>query len=241
VKRAWIIFTAAIRWPIVVLAFFLAVVSVLSLAAVLGQRRLDPIVHFLARIIVRLAGARVSVRFADGFDPKRTGFLVGNHVNLFDPFVLCGAIPILFRGLELESHFKIPVYGWLMKRFGNVPVPDVRSASGLKRTYRLAKESLDNGINLMVMAEAGRTLDGRVQKFEGGVFRMALNLGYPITPVSIVNSFQWKRKGSNLLRPARVEVIIHDTIETAGLGRKDLNALRERVREIVAAPVHAAL
>jgi 1-acyl-sn-glycerol-3-phosphate acyltransferase len=26
------------------------------------------------------------------------------------------------RGLELEGHFKIPAYGWMMKRFGNIPV-----------------------------------------------------------------------------------------------------------------------
>jgi len=31
--------------------------------------------------------------------------------------------------LGTESHFKIPAYGWLMKRFGNVPVPDIRRPS----------------------------------------------------------------------------------------------------------------
>ena len=80
-----------------------------------------------SRNVVRLAGARVEVRRSPGFDPQRTCFFVSNHVNLFDPFVLYSAIPQFFRGLELESHFRIPVYGWLMKRFGNVPVPDVRA------------------------------------------------------------------------------------------------------------------
>ena len=240
-KHAWLVVRSAFLWAVVLIFFCLAVALALALAATVGQRRVEPLVHRLAYLIVRLAGARLSVRFADGFDKKRTGFLISNHVNLFDPFVLSAAIPVLFRGLELESHFKIPVYGWLMKRFGNVPVPNARSAAGLKRTYRLAKAALDHGINLVVLAEAGRTLDGRVSEFEVGVFRMALNLGYPITPVSIVNSFSWKRKGSRMLRPAKVEVVVHDTIETAGLTRRDLEELRVRVRDIVAAPVHAAL
>ncbi|MHC4164155.1 MAG: hypothetical protein ACYSUM_18685, partial [Planctomycetota bacterium] len=62
----------------------------------------------------------------------------------------------------------------------------------------------------------------------------------PIVPVSLVHAFTWKRKGSRLLRPATVVVHIHDTIETQGLGRKDLQALRDRVHEIVSKPVSAS-
>ncbi len=71
-----------------------------------------------------------------GFDPKRTSIFMVNHVNLLDPFLLYCAIPQLVRGWELESHFRIPIYGWLMKRFGNVPVPDVRGPKDLKRLWR---------------------------------------------------------------------------------------------------------
>jgi 1-acyl-sn-glycerol-3-phosphate acyltransferase len=131
----------------------------------------------------------------------------------------------------------VPIYGWLMKRFGNVPVPDVRTPSGLKRTYRLAREALENGTSLVVFAEASRTLDGRVGDFESGVFRMAVNLGYPIVPMSLVHAYTWKRKGSHLLRPATVVVHIHDTVETKGMSRKDLAALRDQVHEIVSRPV----
>ena len=55
------------------------------------------------------------------------------------------AIPQYVRGWELESHFKIPAYGWLMKRFGNVPVPDVRRPSDLKRMWRLTQDAIDGG------------------------------------------------------------------------------------------------
>ena len=70
-------------------------------------------------------------------DPPRSGirsqshlrFLLVTHVTLFEPFVLYATVPQFFRGLELEAHFRIPVYGWMMKRFGNVPVPDTNRAS----------------------------------------------------------------------------------------------------------------
>jgi 1-acyl-sn-glycerol-3-phosphate acyltransferase len=239
--RPWLIVRSTFLWAVSLLHFGIVVPLVLLLAAIVGQRRVDFLVRLGARNIVRLAGARLKVTLEPGFDRSRTCFLVSNHVNVFDPFVLYAAVGLPFRGLELESHFKVPIYGWLMKRFGNVPVPDVRTPSGLKRTYRLAGEALERGTCLMVFAEGSRTLDGRVGPFEDGVFRMAIQLGFPITPVSLVNSFAWQNKLSKLLRPATVHVHVHETIDVKGLTRKDLDGLRERVRAIVAAPVEAAL
>jgi len=240
-KYAWLVCRSAILWTACWIFFVFAGLTVLLGLVLLGQRRIDRVVRLFSRGIVFLAGAKLEVFCAKGFERERTCFYVTNHVNIFDPFVLYSSIPQFVRGLELESHFSLPVYGWLMKRFGNVPVPDVRTASGLKRTYRLAREALENGTSLVVFAEAARTLDGRVGDFEIGVFRMALNLGYPIVPVSVVHAFTWKRKGSRLLRPATLKVHIHETIETRGLGRKDLEALRDQVHEIVAKPVSGSL
>jgi len=239
--RAWLVARSAVLWTADVLGFCIAVPTLLLVAAVVGQRRIEVFLRPLARALVWGAGAKLEIRHAPGYDPHRTCFYVCNHVNLFDPFVIYPAIPVLFRGLELESHFRIPVYGWMMRQFGNVPVPTERSAAALKRTYRLAKEKLDAGVSLIVFPEGGRTLDGRVGRFEGGAFRMAVQLGYPIVPMSIVNSFAWKRKGRLLLRPATVTVHVHEAIETKGLSRGDLAELRERVRAIIAEPVHAAL
>jgi 1-acyl-sn-glycerol-3-phosphate acyltransferase len=240
-KNAWLVATSALRWAIALPVFGLQVGVVILSGAIFGQRRNDWMLSFFARTILLITGARVRAQLAPGYDPERVCFYVVNHVNLFDPFVLYPAIPTFFRGLELESHFKIPFYGWMMKSFGNVPVPDVRSASALKKTYRLAGEALEKGTNLVVFAEGSRTLDGRVGPFESGVFRMALQLGYPIVPVSIVDAFRWQRKGSLLLRPTRITVIVHELIETKGLDRKDLRDLAERVHTTDAAPVHAAL
>ena len=113
------------RWMLAA-GFFFVVVPVLILIGIfIDPRRNDWPQRWMSRWTVRLAGGRVEVRKSPGFDPQRTCFLVSNHVNLFDPFVLYGVTPQFFRGLELESHFRIPVYGWLMKRFGNVPVPEM--------------------------------------------------------------------------------------------------------------------
>jgi 1-acyl-sn-glycerol-3-phosphate acyltransferase len=227
------------RW-IISCCFFFTVVPVLILIGIfVDPRKNDWPQRWMSRWTVKLAGGRVEVRKSPGFDPQRTCFLVSNHVNLFDPWVLYSVTPQFFRGLELESHFRIPVYGWLMKRFGNVPVPDVGRPSDLKRMWRLTQDALDRSVSLVVFPEGGRTITGRVEPFQDGVFRMALRFGAPITPISIVGSFEFNRKTSWMLRPSRIVVHFHDTIETKDLDKRDVTGLRERVRAIISAPVEA--
>jgi hypothetical protein len=44
-----------------------------------------------------------------------------------------------------------------------------------------------------------------------------------------------------MLWPAKITVHLHGTIETKGLTKEDVPALRERVREVIAAPVEEIL
>jgi 1-acyl-sn-glycerol-3-phosphate acyltransferase len=238
-KNAWLGFRSAILWAVSMLHFILSVTVLIVLSIFFYPRTIDPLVRAFCRNVLRLAGVRFEVKMSPGFDPKKTSFFLSNHVNLFDPFVLYDAIPQYIRGLELESHFKIPVYGILMRRYGNIPVPDVRRPTDLKRMWRLTQDALEKGVSLVVFPEGKRTLDGRVGEFESGGFRMAQQLGYPIVPVSIVGSFEFNRKDRWWLHPSKIVVHIHDTIETQGLKKEDVPALCERVREIVAAPVDA--
>jgi 1-acyl-sn-glycerol-3-phosphate acyltransferase len=240
-KRTLLALRSAFFWFLSLLHFFIAAPTLVLLAIFLNPRKHDWLQRGFCRRIAFLSGAHVEVRSSPGFDPQRTSFFMVNHVNLFDPFILYCAIPQFVRGWELESHFKIPAYGWLMKRFGNVPVPDVRRSSDLKRMLRLTHDAIHGGTSLIIFPEAKRTRDGRVSEFQDGGFRVAQQLGVPIVPVSLVGSFQHHRTGHWMLWPATVTVVLHDTIDTTGLSKHDVPALRERVRQIISAPVETSL
>jgi 1-acyl-sn-glycerol-3-phosphate acyltransferase len=232
-KRGWL----AVRG----VHFFVVAPTLVFLGIFLDPHEHDWLQRSFCRRIVYLSGAQVKVVCSPGFDPQRTCFFMVNHVNLFDPFMLYCAIPQYVRGWELESHFKIPAYGWLMKRFGNVPVPDVRRPSDLKRMWRLTQDAIDGGTSLIIFPEAKRTRDGHIDVFEEGGFRVAQQLGIPIVPVSLVGSIKHHRTGHWMLWPATVTVHLHDTIDTKGMTKKDVAALRERVRDIISAPVKESL
>ncbi|HWY44970.1 MAG TPA: lysophospholipid acyltransferase family protein [Candidatus Sulfotelmatobacter sp.] len=240
-KRAWFVVRSALLWAVSLLNFSISVPILVVLAFVLNPRRHDWLQRAFCRRIVFFAGARVKLVASPGFDPTKTCFFISNHVNLFDPFVLYCVIPQFTRGWELESHFRIPIYGMLMKRFGNVPVPDVRRASDLKRLWRLTKDAIDGGMSLIVFPEGKRTRDGRVGEFELGAFRLAQQLAVPLVPVSIVGSFQHHATGNWMFWPAEITVHLHDTMNLSNLSKEDVPALRDRVHALISAPVDAFL
>ena len=236
-KRALLAVRSAVLWILSFLHFFVAAPTLVFLNIFLDMRKHDWLQRAFCRRIAFLSGARIQISRSPGFDPHRTSFFMVNHVNLFDPFILYCAIPQLVRGWELESHFKIPAYGWLMKRFGNVPVPDVRRPSDIKRMWRLTQDAVNRGTSLIIFPEAKRTRDGHVNEFQDGGFRLAQQLGVPIAPVSLVGSFQHHRTGRWMLWPATVIVYLHDTIDTTSLTKHDVPALRDRVYKIISTPV----
>jgi 1-acyl-sn-glycerol-3-phosphate acyltransferase len=236
-KRVWDVLRSLFLWGMSWLHFLIAVPMLIALAMVLDPRKHDWLQRGLCRRIAFFSGAKVVAKKALGFDEQRTSIFMVNHVNLLDPFMLYCVIPQLVRGWELESHFRIPIYGWLMKRFGNVPVPEERSPKELKRLWRRTQEAINGGISLIIFPEAKRTRDGHVNEFADGGFRLGQQLGVPIVPVSLVGSFQHLRTEDWILRPTAITVFLHDTIETKGMRKEDVPALKERVRKIIAAPV----
>jgi 1-acyl-sn-glycerol-3-phosphate acyltransferase len=129
----------------------------------------------------------------------------------------------------------------LRKRIGNVPVPDARRPSDIKRMWRLTQDAINRGTSLIIFPEAKRTRDGHVNEFQDGGFRLAQQLGVPIVPVSLVGSFEHHRTGHWMLWPATVTVYLHDTIDTKGLKKEAVPVLRDRVRTTISVPVEASL
>ncbi len=240
-KKLYLAARSLALWALSFFHFFVVCTLLVLLGIFVDPQKNDRPQRIFFRNILRLAGVGFEVRRAPGFDPARTSIFICNHVNLFDAFVIYSAIPQFVRGFELESHFKIPAYGWMMGRFGNIPVPDNPDRAGIERMRTRAKAALDGGVSLIAFAEGSRTRDGHVGPFRNGAFRIAHRFGVPIVPMSIVGSYEFFQTGHWMLHPGKITVYLHETIETAGLRREDVDDLRDRVHAIVSAPVEEAL
>lgn len=240
-RKLYLIARSTFLWIISIIHFFTVCSFLVLLGIFLDPRWNDRPQRIFFRNILRLAGVGFEVKYASEFDRQRTSIFICNHINLFDAFVIYSAIPQFVRGLELDSHFKIPAYGWMMKRFGNIPVGRGGGPSQFKKTLGHVRSHIQNGISVIIFAEGTRTLNGRVGPFQKGAFVMAHQIGAPIVPMSICGSFQFNHKGSWMLYPSKITVYLHETIETRNVQRHELDDLMNRVHRIVSEPVDVSL
>jgi hypothetical protein len=56
-----------------------------------------------------------------------------------------------------------------------------------------------------------------------------------------VGSFEHLRTEDWILRPTTITVYLHDTIDTSAMSKEDVPALKERVKQIIAAPLMGSL
>src|ERR1700689_5319837 len=151
-KKIYLTIRALFLWTISGIHFAVICTLLIFLAIFIDPRKNDWPQRIFFRNILRLAGVGFDVKRSPGFDPERTSIFICNHVNIFDPFVVFSAIPQFLRGFELESHFKIPLYGWMMGRFGNVAVPDAPTRESLEIMTQRSKKALDAGVSLIAFA-----------------------------------------------------------------------------------------
>lgn len=228
-------------WTISLVVFPFTGITLVIASLFKSQHELDSTLRFFTRTTLMLAGARLRIRYSANFEAGKTAIFICNHVNIFDPMAVITAVPQHMRGMELESHFRIPIYGAVAQRCGNIPVPAKRDRAAIREMRQRMKAAYEAGLSIVVFAEGHRTRDGHVAPFQRGIFNMISDLGIPIIPMSLTGVHELKRYNSMLLKPATVTVWMHDTIETAALGRSDMDALRGRVHETVSRPVEEAL
>jgi 1-acyl-sn-glycerol-3-phosphate acyltransferase len=134
--------------------------------------------------------------------------------------------------------FYVPFMGWHLWTAGNFPV-DRSDGRKTARSLRRVIEGVRNGKSLAVFPEGTRSIDGRLQPFKPGAFKIALRAGVPIVPVTIRGTHKVLPKGSLAPRGGRVEVIIGEPIETREYSEKSLPQLIERTRQAIASRLEA--
>lgn len=217
---------------ITVFPIFIAGVSAIFLTALVYRGpRLEPLIKAVSRLILFAANVQLVVRGRENFDPDRQYIVVMNHVNFLDPFVFYAAFPGPARGMEEEKHFRWPLYGAMLRRIGMIPVDrghSLKARESLRRAAGLIKAR--PGFSFIVMAEGTRTRDGRLGPFKRGAFILAAEADLSILPMVQIGAGWVNRKGSKLIRPGRVDVVIGPPIAPAGATRESHDDFLERTR-----------
>ena len=166
-------------------------------------------------------------------DPRRPYVVVSNHESYADIFLI-SHLPWEMKWLSKDAIFRVPFMGWMMRMAGDVEV--VRGdASSRATALEGMRDRLRKRVSVMIFPEGTRSPDGEMLPFRDGAFRLAIEEGLPVLPLVVAGTRDAMAKHSFVFNRARAEVRALPPVETTGLTIADAGALRERVREIIAA------
>ncbi|HSD66675.1 MAG TPA: lysophospholipid acyltransferase family protein [Vicinamibacteria bacterium] len=186
-----------------------------------------------SRLLLRLFRVGVS---ASGLEhaPPGPAVYAANHASALDILVVFGHLPVDFRIVYKKSLSLVPLLGWAIWLGGHVPI-DRRNPVRARRSLDTAARRIRAGTSVVVFPEGTRSPDGAVRLFKRGSFRLALDTGVPVVPVSLVGVKSVVPRGLTSLRPGAVRVSLHPPVPVAGRSPDEAEALAEDVRQIVAA------
>jgi len=211
------------------------VLGTLSIGSSLFEKR-GYVAHWCARtwsrLILRTTGVRIDVAGLERLVPGRTYLFVANHQSIYDIPILFWSLPYQLRIIAKRSLGRFPFLGWHLRRTGHMLVD--RRRPDRTAIFSWASRLTVTGLSLIVFPEGTRSRGGRVSRFKGGSFSLALEAGMPVVPVSVIGSRHVMLKGRLATYPGHVRLVVHDPIDTSGLSGTDPKAFGERVRQILA-------
>jgi 1-acyl-sn-glycerol-3-phosphate acyltransferase len=167
--------------------------------------------------------------------------IVPNHQTYADPPLVTIPVRRPVYYMAWSRLFDIPVFSRFIRLLRAFPVDiDARDARATREAVRL----LQRGAALMIFPEGERTVDGHLQRFKPGAFRLAVALDVPVLPVTIVGGNDCWPPGRVVPRRGRITITYHPTLRAdstldARLAARDL-AHRTRTAILSAMPRAAA-
>jgi putative phosphoserine phosphatase/1-acylglycerol-3-phosphate O-acyltransferase len=203
-------------------------------AAVLNGSRRDAVnvgMTTWGELGTALAGIELAVEGEEHLWAERPAVFIFNHQSGIDTLLLCkllkrDVVPIGKQELRNTPLFG-PIFAWSGMVFIDRGDPE-KAVAALKP----AVEALRSGLSIAIAPEGTRSSTTRIGRFKKGAFHLAMQAGVPIVPIVFRNAIDALPKHSLVIRPARVECVVHPPICTLDWQRGDLERQIERIRKL---------
>jgi 1-acyl-sn-glycerol-3-phosphate acyltransferase len=206
------------------------------IALIFGQRALlYRIGHLGVRLGMFLSGITCTVEGAENIQRERAAVYAVNHASNVEPPLLFDTLHELFPRLRIVYKAelrKLPVLTQAFDLAGFVPLQRGNPEQSLPAIERAAA-ALREGNSFLIFPEGTRSRTGDLLPFKKGGFILALKGQAPVVPVAITGARLAMRKGSLVINPVHVRVMLGEPVETAGLTLDDRDGLVATVRQRV--------
>ena len=181
-----------------------------------------------ARVILGAAGVNPTLELVASL-PDGPVVFVSNHKSALDIPILFAALPRPFRIVYKSSLLYIPLLGLYLAASRHVAI-DRSRAFRAKRSLAAAARRIRNGVSVALFPEGTRSGDSPMGSFKRGSFKLAVEAGTPVVPVSLVGLDRIVGRG--WIVPGRVRVRIHEALLT-GEGPEAVETLAQRAETLI--------
>ena len=198
-------------WPIALVSFVIGAFIYTIGLLILKPNKLHPLAKTISRIIMFASAQWFSVKGQLPEEKNGPYLYLINHSSLFDAFMIIGAVSHYCTGVGAKFQFSYPIWGYLAKRYGVIPIErtKIKSAIGSLNKLELA---IKNGTSAMISPEGTRSLDGKLGKFKKGAFHVAKNTGVTIIPVGLLGAYNAKNINDWRISPGSLITVFGDPI-----------------------------
>ena len=184
-----------------------------------------------------LLGVKVEASYPEGFDPRRSAVILSNHQSWLDiPLVTGWVRPVAF--LAKKELYSIPLLGIPMRRVGCIEVarkdPKANAQIGPRMAAMMAR-----GYSYGVFPEGTRTVDGTMNRFKTGIFKIVAGQPLEVWPVTIDGACRVMPKNRFGIFPGTVKVTVHEPIPAEEVAKMEWSELHDRVRAAIASALPA--
>lgn len=189
-----------------------------------------------------ISGIFYRVDYEQPVDWSRTYVVCPNHSSSLDVTACNMALKNNFHYIGKDAFLK----NWALAIFFksmDIPVNRDSKISSFK-AFKKAAENLKDGRTLVIFPE-GKIPDDyppQLNEFKNGPFRLAIELGLPILPVTCMDNWKliWDTGLETGGRPGVSHVYVHKPIETSGLTIDDADKLKDEVFAVIDQKFRAA-
>jgi 1-acyl-sn-glycerol-3-phosphate acyltransferase len=224
--------TSIIIIGIILVTAFMALMVILVSFLTAGGDTAHKIARIWARCILALGNIRVTVKGLSNLKPGRSYIYMPNHMSNFDIPVLQAYLPVQFRWVAKAELYKIPIFGYAMKRAGYISIDRFDRKSAIESLNKAAKIIRD-GVSVVIFPEGTRCRTNNIQPFKKGGFFLAVDSGVPIIPIIIHGTERIMPTKQMMIKPGKVTLEITKPINSSDYTKKTKDVLMEKVRNIM--------
>jgi 1-acyl-sn-glycerol-3-phosphate acyltransferase len=189
------------------------------LASVMGRKATLAVVLSWVALFHRLCNSILGIRTrVEGEVPAEPCVIAVKHQSMFETLemVRLTRLPIIVLKRELAD---IPLFGWMTRRYGVIPVDRKAGAKALRNLVAEGKAAAATGRPILIFPEGTRVPVGETPPLQSGFAALYRAVGLPVVPVAVDSGRIWGR--GLVKRSGLVTFRIADPIP-AGLARDDI-------------------